>query len=83
MQVVARQEHDFARPKGKTFSIVILYPKEKLALDDIVIRDQMRCGPESRSAIFGCDVGCDAPRCEEFRVQEHPAGQMHDPQDVR
>jgi hypothetical protein len=41
MQVVARQQHDFARPKGKTFSIVILHPKERLALDDIVIRDQM------------------------------------------
>ena len=68
MQVVARQKHDFARPKGKTFSIVILYPQEKLAFDDIVINNQMRRQPDGRRAMLGRDACRNASGREEISV---------------
>ena len=54
----------------------------KLALDDIVINNQVRRRPEGRRAMLGRDARRHAPRREEIGVQKHAAGQMRHPQDI-
>jgi len=54
----------------------------KVALDDVVINNQVGCCPEKRRAVLGRDARRYAPRREELGVQEHATGQMRHPQDV-
>ena len=82
MQVVARQQNDLAGPNHEALSILAVDPDMKLALDDVVIDDQVGRRPERRRAMFRRDARGDAPRREELGVQEHAAGQMRHPQDV-
>ena len=82
MQVIARQQNDLAGPDYEVLPILALDPDTKIALDDIVIEDQMGRWREKRSAMLGPDTGRHAPRREEIGVQEYPAGQMGHPQDI-
>ena len=82
MQVVARQQDDLACPNHEAFAVFACNSDTKVALDDVVINDQMGCTPESRCAMLGRDSRRDAPRRKELGVQEHAAGQMRHPQDV-
>jgi len=63
--------------------VLTIDPDAKTALDDIVIGDEMGRGAESRPAMLRREAGCDTPRFVKIGVQEHPAGQMRDPQHVR
>jgi len=54
----------------------------QLALDDVVIEDQMGGRPERRRAMLGRDTRGHAPGGKEIGVQEHAAGQMRHPQNV-
>ncbi len=83
MQVVARQQNDLAGPNHEALSVLTVDSDTKLTLDDVVIDDQVGRRPESRRAMLGRDARRDAPRREEVGVQEHAAGQMRHPQDVR
>ena len=67
----------------KVLSILAVDPDAKIALDNVVINDQVRRGPERRPAMLARDARRNAPRLEEIGVQEHAAGQMRHPQDVR
>ena len=69
-------------PNHEVLSVLAVDSDAKLALDDVVINDQVGCRPESRRAMLGRDARRDAPRREEIGVQEHAAGQMRHPQDV-
>ena len=82
MQVIARQQNDLAGPNHEVLSVLTLDSDAKVALDDVVINDQVGRWPESRRAMLGRDARRDAPRREELGVQEHAAGQMRHPQDV-
>ena len=82
MQIVARQQNDLAGPNHEALSILTLDPDVKLALDDVVINNQVGRRPESRRAMLGRDARRNAPWREEVGVQEHAAGQMRHPQDV-
>ena len=66
----------------RLLSILALDSDTKLALDDIVIKDQVGRWPEGRRAMLWRDARRDAPRREEIGVQEHAAGQMRHSQDV-
>ena len=68
MQVVARQQDDLACPYHEVFSDFAFNPYTKVALEDVVINDQMGCTPEGRCAMLGPDSGRDAPRCKELGV---------------
>ena len=46
-------------------------------------KDEMRPRPEQRLAKLGRQVGRDAPRREEFGVQEYAASQTRNPQNIR
>jgi hypothetical protein len=76
------QQNDLAGPDHKALSILTLDSDTKVALDDVVIKDQMRRWPESRPAMLGRDARRYAPRRKEIGVQEHAAGQMRHPQDI-
>src|ERR1700720_305726 len=82
VQVVARQQNDVAGSKHEALSILAVDPDTEFTLDDVVIKNQMRCRPESGRAMFWPDAGGHTPRREELGVQEHAAGQMRHPQDV-
>src|SRR6266567_988604 len=81
MQVIARQQNDLAGPNYEALSIRTLNADMKLALDDIVVKNQVGRWPENRRAMLGPDARRNAPRREELGVQEHAAGQMRHPQD--
>ena len=82
MWIVARQEDDFAAPYLEALSAPILDLDMKLALDDIVIKDQVGRWPKGRAAMLWRDARRHAPRREEVGVQEYAAGQMRHSQDV-
>ena len=65
------------------FQVFSLDPDVELALDDVVIDDQVGRRSESRSAVLARNARGDAPGREEISAQEHAAGQMRDSQDVR
>src|SRR5258706_46841 len=83
MRIIARQQNDFAGPNHEVLAILTLDFDMKVALDDVVIKNQVGVWPESRPAMLGRDARRHAPRGEEIGVQEHAAGQMRHPQDVR
>jgi hypothetical protein len=82
MQVIARQQNDLAWPDYEVLPILAIDPDAKIAIDDIVIEDQMGRWREKRCAMLGPDMGRYAPRREEVGVQEYTAGQMRHPQDL-
>jgi len=82
MQIIARQHNDVAGPNHEVLSILTLDPNVKIALDDIVINNQVGRWPENRRAMLRRDARRNAPRREELGMQEHAAGQMCHPQDV-
>jgi len=82
MQIIARQQNNLAASNHEVLCILALDSDMKVALDDIVIKDQVRRWPENGRAMLGRDARRHAPRREELGVQEHAAGQMHHPQDV-
>jgi hypothetical protein len=82
MGIIARQQDELAFPDYEVFSVPILNSDAELALDDVVIDDQVRRRPDRRRAKLGRNASSDAPRREELGVQENPAGQMRHPQDV-
>ena len=47
MQVVARQQNDVAGSKHEVLSILAVDPDTEFTLDDVVIKNQVRCWPES------------------------------------
>jgi hypothetical protein len=53
MQVIARQQNDLAWPDCEVLPILALDPDAKIALDDIVIEDQMGRWREKRCAMLG------------------------------
>src|ERR1700736_6257986 len=69
-------------PDCEVLPILALAPDAKIALDDIVIEDQMGRWREKRCAMLGPDMFRYAPRREEVGVQEYTAGQMRHPQDL-
>ena len=81
MQVIARQHNDLAGPNHEALSLT-LDSDMKIALDDVVINNQVGRWPENRRAMLGRDARRNAPWREELGVQENAAGQMRDPQDV-
>jgi hypothetical protein len=83
MQVVAREQSDLARSESEALPAFAFDAKAKLSLDDIVKEDEMGCRPENRRAVLGCEADRYTPWRAELGVQEHTAGQMHDPQDIR
>jgi hypothetical protein len=82
MQVIARQQNDLAGPNHEVLSVLTVDSDMKVALDDVVINNQVGCWPEKRRAVLGRDAGRDTPRREELGVQENAACQMRHPQDV-
>jgi len=82
MQVIARQQNDFAGRNYEILSVLTFDPNTEIALDDIVIDDQMGRRPQRRRTMLGRDARRDAPRREELGVQEHAAGQVRHSQDV-
>ncbi len=82
MRIVTRQNHNLAAGKHKVLLIRTVEPDVKFAFDDVVINDQMGCGPKQGPAMLARNARGDAPRREEIGVQEHAAGQMRHPQDV-
>ena len=82
MQVVARQQDDVAGSDHEALSILAFDPDTKFALDDVVIKNQVRCWPESGRAMFWRDARGHAPWREEIGVQKHAAGQMCHSQNV-
>jgi DNA repair protein RadC len=82
MQVIARQQNNLAGLYHEAFSILTLNSDAKVALDDVVINNQVGRWSESGRAMLGRDARRYAPRREELGVQEHAAGQMRHPQDV-
>ena len=82
MQVIARQQNNIACPSYGVLSVLTLDTNAKVALDDVVIKDQVGCGPEIGRAMLGRDARRQAPRREEVGVQKHAAGQVRHPQDV-
>ena len=79
MHIVARQQHDLAGTDHETRAVFALDPDVKLALDDVVVEDQVGCGTERRRALLGRDASRHAPWGKEVGVQEHTAGQMRHP----
>jgi hypothetical protein len=76
MQVVARQQNDVAGSKHEFLSILAVDPDTELTLDDVVIKNQVRCWPESGRAMFWRDAGGHTPWREEIGVQENAASQV-------
>src|SRR5436190_15127383 len=73
VQVVARQQNDVAGSKQEALSILAVDPDTEFTLDDVVIKNQVRCWPESGRAMFRRDAGGHAPRREKIGVQENAA----------
>ena len=82
MQVVARQQNNLAGPNDEVIAVLTLDPDSKLTLDNVMIKNQVGHGAESRRAMFGRHARRHAPRREKIGVKEHAAGQMRYPQDV-
>jgi hypothetical protein len=82
MQVIARQQNDLAGPNHKALYVPTLKSDMKLALDDIVIRNQVGRRTDGGCAMLGRDARRNAPWLEELGVQKHATGQMRDSQDV-
>src|SRR5712672_1239521 len=82
MQVVARQQNDVAGSKHEFLSVLAVDPDTELTLDDVVIKNQVRCWPESRRAMFWRDAGGHTPWREEIGVQENAASQVRYSQNV-
>ena len=53
MHIVARQQHDLASTDHETLAVLALNPDMKLALDDVVIKDQVGRRPEHRRKARG------------------------------
>ena len=83
MRIVARQNHNLAAAKDKVLFVRTFDADVKFAFDDVMINDQVGRRPERRPAMLVRNVRGDAPRGEEIGVQEHAAGQMRHPQDIR
>ena len=79
MQIVARQQRDVSRAQRDDIPVRAVDPDTKVALDDVVIQDQVGCWPEIGRAMLRRDARRQAPRREEIGVQEHAAGQMRHP----
>ena len=56
MQVIARQQNNLAGPDYEVLSVLTVDSDAKVALDDVVIQDQVRCWPEIRRAMLGRDT---------------------------
>jgi ethanolamine ammonia-lyase large subunit len=82
VEVVARQQDDVAGAKHETLSVLTVGPDPEFTLDDVVIKDQVRCWSENGRAMFGPDAGGHTPRREEVGVKEHTASQTRHSQDV-
>src|ERR1700751_3476608 len=82
VQVVAGQQNDVAGSKHEALSIPAVDPDTEFTLDDVVIKNQVRCWPESGRAMFWPDAGGHTPWREEIGVQENAASQMRDSQNV-
>jgi hypothetical protein len=82
MHVVSRQQNDFPRPEREGRPAFALDAEVKLAIEDVVIGDEMGGRPENRRAVLGCEACRDAPRREELGVQVRAPGQMRDLQDI-
>src|SRR5437016_6267235 len=76
VQVVARQQNDVTGSKHEVLSILTIDPDKEFTLDDVVIKNQVRCWPESGRAMFWPDAGGHAPWREEIGVQENAASQF-------
>jgi hypothetical protein len=76
MEVVARQQNDVAGSKHKVLSILAVDPDAEFTLDDVVVKNKVRCWPESGRAMFWPDAGGHTPWREEIGVQENAASQM-------
>jgi hypothetical protein len=82
VQVVARQQNDVTGSKHEALSILAVDPDTEFTLDDVVIKNQMRCWPESGRAMFWRYAGRHTPWRKEIGVQEHAASQMRHSQNV-
>jgi hypothetical protein len=82
VQVVARQQNNVAGCNHEALSILTVDPNTEFTLDDVVIKNQVRCWPESGRAVFWPDAGGHTPWREEIGMQEHAAGQTRHSQDV-
>jgi hypothetical protein len=82
VQVIARQQNDVACSKHEALSIPAVDPDTEFTFDDIVIKNQVRCWPESGRAMFWPDTGGHTPWRGEIGVQENAASQMRHSQDV-
>src|SRR3954471_24169438 len=82
VQVVTRQENDVAGSKHEALSIPALEPDTEFTLDDVVIKNKVRCWSESGRAMFWPNAGGHTPWREEIGVQENAATQMHHSQNV-
>src|SRR5436190_9050304 len=82
VQVVARQQYDVTGSKHEALSILAVDPDTEFTLDDVVIKNQVRCWSESGRTMFWRYAGRHTPWCEEIGVQEHAASQMRHSQNV-
>src|SRR5215216_6601051 len=74
VQVIARQQNDVAGSKHEALSILAVDSDTEFTLDDVVIKNQVRCWPKSGRAMLRPDAGGHTPRREEIGVQENAAG---------
>src|SRR5262249_27072965 len=82
MQVVARQQNHLAGPNHEVACRLAIQPNAELAVDDIVINNQVSSWADSRPTMLRRDPRRHAPWREEIGVQKYTAGQMRHPQDV-
>jgi hypothetical protein len=82
VRVIARQQDDLTRPDHEFFCSFAVDPDMKVALDHVVIENDVGCRPERGLTLLRGDARRHAPRCEEVGVQKRTTGQMRHPQDV-
>jgi hypothetical protein len=71
MQVIARQHNDITGPDHETLSLPALDLDTKIALDNVVINNQVGRWPENRRAMLGREARRNAPWREELGVQKY------------
>src|SRR5690242_7242145 len=82
MQIIARQQNDLSGPNRHALSVLAFDSKAEGSFHDVMIDDQVGCGAKRRRTMLRRDARGDAPRREEFSVQENAASQTRDPQNV-
>ncbi len=79
---IARQQHGAARSQFEDVAAVI-EADQHAALQHAVVGEQVPGRDEERLAVLRSDLGPDAPRRRELRLEEHAARQLDGAQDVR